>query len=341
MFDLREVARWAQSAEMAGFDFASVGDNPVRMKDTFVALAVTASATTSCRIGTAMTNFVHRDVLTVATAASSVATMAPGRVVLGIASGRVGRPQRLEDVRRGIDALRILWAGGTVEIQGTPAHLEWEAPRVPIMIGASGPRAMRLAGEVADGVIIETGLTPGAVAEAKRHVTEGARAAKRDVDGVECWWYVRAAIADTADEARDAALADVIASGALVLGSAPEERGVPKRFWAACRRLRATFDRVSYHLPGMTNPNRHLVSDPDFLSYLFDRFGVVGSSFDWRDRITELHDRGVDRIFIVTHVPDLNSLIERVGTEVLPLVEGGGSRGDAPHGHTVIRDDAL
>ena len=43
----------------------------------------------------------------------------------------------------------------------------------PLLVGARGPRTLRLAGELADGVILDSGITPDGVRDAVRHVERG------------------------------------------------------------------------------------------------------------------------------------------------------------------------
>jgi alkanesulfonate monooxygenase SsuD/methylene tetrahydromethanopterin reductase-like flavin-dependent oxidoreductase (luciferase family) len=78
---------------------------------------------------------------------------------------------------------------------------------VPIWIAALGPRATRLAGEIADGVILNW-CTPERVSEARDAIRAAAGEAGRDPDAVTISVYVRAAFSDQADEALLAAAAE-------------------------------------------------------------------------------------------------------------------------------------
>ena len=89
---------------------------------------------------------------------------------------------------------------------GAALRLPLPAP-VPIWIAALGPRAMRLAGEIADGVILNW-CTPERVAEARDAIRAAAGEAGRDPDAVTIAVYVRASFSDRADEALLAAAAE-------------------------------------------------------------------------------------------------------------------------------------
>ena len=75
---------------------------------------------------------------------------------------------------------------------------------VPIWLSALGPRALRLAGEVADGVLLNW-CPPERVAQARAAVSEGAAAAGRDPSSVRVVVYVRASLGED-HEAADLAL---------------------------------------------------------------------------------------------------------------------------------------
>ena len=237
--DYGDLRRHAAAAEAGGFAFVSVGDNPAQLKETYVSLAVVAEATRTCRVGTAITNPIHRDVLVVASAVSSVESLAPDRTFLGIATGRARKTASLAVLEEHINVLRALWRKEEVAYHGDTLRLMWDAKPVPILVCGSGPRALQLAGRVGDGVIIETGVSAEVVEQSRELVAEGARQAGRDPSEIELWWYVKAAIAETEGEAVAVGRAALAASGAFVTGRAPELRGVPEKFHEHCRALAA------------------------------------------------------------------------------------------------------
>lgn len=212
-----EVAETARLAEAAGFTDLWVPDSQTLWRDAFVTLAGIAGSTRHARIGTAVTNVITRHPSVVATAARTVAELAPGRFVLGVgvgnsAVGPVGlRPSTNAGLRAGVAALRQGLAG------------------VPLHIAASGPRNLALAGELADGVILLAGASPPLVAEAVGMVRQAARTAGRPVPQV----TVSAFCHVTDDPERDAAqLKPVCAElarkgGAGALRSAGIDASVP------------------------------------------------------------------------------------------------------------------
>jgi alkanesulfonate monooxygenase SsuD/methylene tetrahydromethanopterin reductase-like flavin-dependent oxidoreductase (luciferase family) len=131
-----------------------------------------------------------------AATAMEIATLArlfPGRLRPGLGHGLrewmvqigagVASPMTL--LREHTTAIRTLLHGGTVTSAGRYVQLDgvtldWppsEPP--PLLVGGHGPKTLRLAGELADGVLLDTDLTADQVREAMKHVEEGRAAAGR------------------------------------------------------------------------------------------------------------------------------------------------------------------
>jgi 5,10-methylenetetrahydromethanopterin reductase len=174
-----------RKAEELGFDQAWFPDSQLLWRDVFTTLTAAALGTATIGLGTAVTNLATRHPAVVASAARSVAELAPGRFVLGTGVGNssvgpVGmRPSTGDEMRSGIAMLRALLGGEDWDFGGTVSRLRDPAP-VPIFMAASGPRNLRLAGEIADGVVLLSGVSMETLADASALVREGARAAGRD-----------------------------------------------------------------------------------------------------------------------------------------------------------------
>jgi 5,10-methylenetetrahydromethanopterin reductase len=317
--DYGRLKAWAKSADDLGFAFVAVGDNPGHMRDTYVSLTVLAQATSRCCVGTGTTNPLHRDILVTASAMSSVETLAPGRTFLGLARGRAHMTASVDLLRTYVIGLRELWERGETTFAGKRIRLDWDARPVPILLGASGPRVLQLAGELADGVLVESGVSEDAVAYAMRNLEIGARVSGRDLETLKIWWYVKSSISEDRDEAADQALAPAAASGALVLGTRPAQREVPERFWAGCRRLYDRYDMSAHLSVDSNHPNRRLLDhDPELRRYVMDRFTLTGTPTDWLKRLNQLRAFGVERLYLVAVVPDPAALVNLVGKSIIP-----------------------
>lgn len=102
------------------------------------------------------------------------------RTIVGVGSGRAERP--LEAVRAAVAELRAALPAGSA-----------------IAVAALGPRMCRLAGGIADAVLLNW-MTPERIRWARRRIEEGARRAGRDPASVTVASYVRVAVGRGAPE---------------------------------------------------------------------------------------------------------------------------------------------
>ncbi|HEY8491258.1 MAG TPA: LLM class F420-dependent oxidoreductase [Dehalococcoidia bacterium] len=194
---LRQQIPLFQEAEDLGYTDLWTGE--VNGCDGFTPLVAAATATRSVRLGTAVVNVYSRTPALLAMHAASLAELAPGRVCLGIGAssppivqGWHGVPfhRPLARVRDAVAVLRPMLAGEkvtagleTLSVHGFRYGRE-PAGRIPLFLAALRPGMLRLAGQVADGVIINI-LPARDVPRAVAEVREAARAAGHDPDAVE------------------------------------------------------------------------------------------------------------------------------------------------------------
>src|SRR4029450_4160678 len=130
-----------------------------------------------------------------------------------------GKPATLAEMRECIKTVRALLAGDSVDFSGTPGRLGSAAnPRIPVIMAASGPKAIEVAGEVADGVLLLVGSNRGIVETALGHLERGAKRAGRKVEDLEVIWAVRTATMKTTEEARRMARPTAVHWGILRWG---------------------------------------------------------------------------------------------------------------------------
>lgn len=183
-----EVANFVRRAEDAGFDIAWLPDSQFLWRDVWATLALSATKTTSIRLGTCVTNFETRHTSVTAAAAGTLDELAPGRVVLGIGTGDSSiktlglKPTRLDRMREQIGWARALLAGDAVEFEGRSMRIEAvPTSTVPIYMAANAPKALALAGELSDGVILVAGVRPEVLSTALAHVADGAARGSRSL----------------------------------------------------------------------------------------------------------------------------------------------------------------
>ena len=235
-----EVADFARAAEEAGIDTAWFPDSQFLWRDVWTTLALAAERTERIRLGTAVTNFETRHPAVTAAAAATIEELAPGRVVLGVATGDSAvktlglPPTRLPRMREEIARLRALLAGEAVVYEGTEGPYAGRAMRVraapgrplPIFVAATGPRALELAGEVADGAIVLSGTAPPLVERALARVRAGAERAGRDPAELEICLAAHTAVAADGREAARLVKPLVVTSAQLGGSGALREAGI-------------------------------------------------------------------------------------------------------------------
>ncbi|MEJ2869855.1 LLM class flavin-dependent oxidoreductase [Actinomycetospora sp. OC33-EN08] len=179
-----DLVAFAREAEAAGLDQLWFPDSQLLWRDVFTVCSAVAGATERVGLGTAVTNVATRHPSIVASAARTVAEVADGRFTLGVGVGNssvgpVGMaPSTGRALREGLATVRALLSGDEVGFGPVTSRLR-DPIDVPLHLAASGPRNLRLAGEVADGAILLSGVAPGPLAFATARVAEGAEAAGR------------------------------------------------------------------------------------------------------------------------------------------------------------------
>lgn len=161
----------AQQAERLGYHRVWVFDSPALHGDLWIALAQVASATQRIALGSGVAVAGLRHPMVTATAAASVAEIAPGRLTLAFGTGHTARrvlgqrPVRVDDLVREVRQVRSLLAGDVVEIDGQPCQMRqlprFGSPRpveVPVWLAASGPRATAAARDLGVPGVLVTGL---------------------------------------------------------------------------------------------------------------------------------------------------------------------------------------
>ena len=219
-FDARSVDAFAadvRRAETLGWDAALQPDSQLRRRDTYVLLAAAARATERITLGPLLANPVNRHPTVTASSIATIDELAPGRVLLGWGVGDTAvrlaglRPARVKELEASTRLMRALLDGEAVEVGAArPARLPHHRP-VPIWIAAGGPRTLRMAGGVADGVFIRVGVHPANLATAIEAIRAGAAEAGRDPRAVRLGAVFHTVLVD--EPGRALAMAKSMAAG--------------------------------------------------------------------------------------------------------------------------------
>jgi probable F420-dependent oxidoreductase len=161
------VVGYAVRAEAAGFD--SVWLPEITFGDAFVPAAATATRTSRLEIATGVVGIWSRSPVTMAMTAATLHAHSGERLILGLGlqarsyvndwhGARYERPLRamreyLTIVREILDGETVTYEGEIFRVRGFQLMAQPPTKRVPIYVAAIGPQMIRLAGELADGVL--------------------------------------------------------------------------------------------------------------------------------------------------------------------------------------------
>lgn len=218
-YSLADTIKIAQYAETRGFD--SIWQAEGRLsRDPVVAASAFAARTSRIKIGTAVVNIWTRHVVTLASTLLTLDDLARDRIIGGVGpwwdplAAQVGidRAKPLLAMRETITALRGLLTGQEVHVQGEFVRLDGitlepgsslrGSRYIPLYIGVTGPRMTALAGEIADGVLLNFMVSPAYNVGVMRQLEQGAMQAGRTLDQIERPQLVMCAV----DRDRDHAL---------------------------------------------------------------------------------------------------------------------------------------
>lgn len=193
-------------AEERGFDAVWKGES--NSTDPMVLLSAMAARTTTIRLGTAINHIYGRSPVSMGIQAATFQDLSGGRLLLGLGvgnktiaawhQGTFDRP--LRRIREYVEVVRAVNTGDKVSHPGEMYQTEnfklsWKPahPDLTIFYAGLGEQMTRLAGRIADGIIMNM-ANPAKIREIVANVRAGAVEAGRDPDRIEYCVKVRCAI---------------------------------------------------------------------------------------------------------------------------------------------------
>lgn len=217
---IRDAVGYVRRAEELGYAAVWQADSRL-VREATVPMAAFAASTGRIAVGSGVIDIWTRNPARLASLFSTLDDLAPGRILAGLGAwwdplaSKVGvrRDRPLQAMREVVEALRaLLRCDGPVSYDGDFVHLdgveldyvhqERRPKQVPLYVGATGMKMMALAGELADGVVLNYLVSPDYNRRALDALAEGAARAGRTVADVDRPQLVVCSL----DEDRDAAL---------------------------------------------------------------------------------------------------------------------------------------
>ena len=309
-------------AEEHGFDSGWTYDSPILWQEPYPLLTLMVRQTSRMRLGLCVTNPVTREPAVTASAYATLQDISGGRMLMGIGRGDsavrvMGRkPTPIKLFEERLTMIKDFTNGREVEWEGTPIKLEWAAglPEVPLYVAAYGPRALGVAGRVADGVIIQLAdpeIIQWTMATARRAAEE----AGRDPAALKCLVCAPSKVTGDIAQARDevrwfpAMVGNHVADIIRVHG---EGGSIPHALTDYIRD-RDKYDYSEHSRVGAQHGS--FVTDE-----ICDRFCVIGSVAQVTEKLRELESIGVDEwiVYLMTH--DQEETLEAYGRDVIPAL---------------------
>jgi 5,10-methylenetetrahydromethanopterin reductase len=339
-----DIARFARDFEAAGWDGLAVGEAHGLIPDPYTVLGAAAAATTTLKVGTSVAVPLRHPLL----AASAMATL--NGVSGGRASFSIGRgdgavkvlQQKPMPVRQFEIYLRRLQGflrREEVDVDGLSFSASraydidpgLDLPKPPIDVAATGPRTVELAVRVADGVSFSVGADPERLQNSIRLVREACREAGRDFDELRLGCYIQVAVSGGDDRDAREAIRGLVVTHARFSGFEPKAAAdVPDAAHEQYRHAVETMEAVyRSHRGGVSVRQGGRPGEVDFYPLeagadeLIDQFAIAGPPEYCAERLQEIADLGISRIFIGTRsvgvdLDEQNTL--RIGREVLSLL---------------------
>ena len=211
----REVVAEAQWAEDAGFFSVWVGESRLTV-DAMIPISLIAGSTKRVNVGSGVLPYRTRNAALLALSFKTLEVLAPGRIRLGLGAWweplatQTGLPNTkpLKAMREVVEVVSGLIGGKTVSYQGEfvnvdrirfdgPDDDDGRAYDIPIYIGAVRPKMVALAGEVADGVLLDFLVPPSYTVDAIEQARAGAQKASRDFSKFEVPQLIGFSASDT------------------------------------------------------------------------------------------------------------------------------------------------
>jgi 5,10-methylenetetrahydromethanopterin reductase len=339
-----KIADFARSFEAAGWDGLAVGEAHGLLPDPYVVLGLAAGATTTLKVGSAVAVPLRHPLLA-ASAMATVQAISGGRArfCLGRGDGAVKvlqqKPMPVASFDEYLRRLQGYLGRDVVEVDGVPSMMTRQddidpslaVPKPPVDVAATGPKTLEIAARSADGVSFSVGAGLDRLQNSIRLAHEACREAGRDLAALDLGCYVQVALTDDVDDSAREAIRGLVVTHARFSGfeAKPSEdvvaqehaqyRTAVETMEAVYRDPRGGVARVAGGAPGEIDFYPREAGADD----LIDQFAIAGDAEYCAQRLREIADLGIARIYIGTRAVGVDLAernAERIGREVLPLV---------------------
>jgi probable F420-dependent oxidoreductase len=318
----QRIIALARQAESWGFSYGWIFDSHVLWQEPYPLLTLMAANTESMRVGTCVTNPAVRDATVTASLIATINKMSGNRMDLGIGRGDSSRrvmgkkPTTLARLEETVQAVRDLCAGKKIVYEEREIQMAWADFAPPVWVAGYGPKALRCAGRVGDGVVLQF-ADPHLIKWCLGFVREGAEEAGRDFSQIRVMSAAAVWVSDDLAKARERVrwFPALVSNHVVDLVSRYKAEELPPELTAYIS------DRKGYdylHHAEVGSSNAEFVTDD-----IVDRFCIVGAAEEHIRRLKELADAGVTQFNIYLMSGDEEETVEVYGREIVPEFQPG------------------
>jgi len=312
-----KIIYYVIQAEKGGFSNLWITDH-FNNRNVYVALTTAAIYTNKITFGPGVTNPYMVNPVFTAQALATLNELTPGRVVLGIGAGDkttlesvgVEMQKPLKAVQEAIDIFRKITGGENVvytgEVFKTAGAKFLFKPRgkIPVYVGAQGPKMLEFAGKVGDGVLINA-CHPKDVEYAVSCVKEGVKAANKKLNEIDVAAYTSFSIHEDIKKANKAAVPVV---SFIVAGSPPQ---VLERHGIEVKKA----EEIKEALKANDWGRAFGAVTPEMIS----AFSVCGTPDTCIERITELLKSGISQFVVGSPIgANVREAIDLISQKIIP-----------------------
>ncbi len=327
--DLAKLPGWARTVEDSGFDVIGLTDSPALYPETYVSGVLVAQNTSRVRFGPRVTNPITRHPMVAASAIGALDGLSGGRALFGVGAGDSAahtagaRPAPVRATEEYLLAVRGLLRGEEVSYRGARLQMFSEPRDVPMYVAAAGPKMLRMAARVADGIIIGSGILPEVIADTLNTIGSAAAEAGRSLADLDLWWLCGARLADSRAQAEEEMLslsaALINAHGQITLGG----KLIPDDLIDDAQYLIDHYDFNAHvkHGQGSATPttsNTELLrSLPRLKEYASRRYVIGGTPSECIEQIRAAGELGARQFWWTVSFQDKMEFITAFGEEVI------------------------
>lgn len=304
-------------AEKRGFDNVWITDHFMN-RSPYTTMAMAATYTHDIKLGVGVTNPYLMNPVVMAQSIASLSEIAPDRIVLGLGAGDettlnlvgVERVKPLRAIRECVEMARVLLSGEKLKYDGKVFKVQRAKfsfkplGKIPIYVGAQGPRMLKLAAAIGDGVLINASH-PRDIEIALKHVKSGVEKAGREMSDLDVAVYASFSIHRDREKAVKAALPVV----AFIVAGSPgillERHGIDAE---KAMKVKEALDAAKW---GEAFSN----VTPEMLQ----AFSICGTPDACRERIDQFLKLGITQFVVGSPIgPKVRKAIDLISRDLLP-----------------------